>query len=83
MTLEEFDKVVDRMKLALESAENLGQFTDAVQVLFQMNSQLPEDMQINFEELTSPDEAKSFVSENKSKLQFEISEYRQMLMINS
>ena len=83
MALEEFDKVIDRMKMALESAENLGQFTDAARVLFQMNNQLPEDMQINFEELTSPDEAKSFVSENKSKLQFEISEYRQMLMINS
>lgn len=83
MTLEEFDKVMERMKLALESAENLGQFTDAVNVLFQMNSQLPEDLQINFEDLTNPDEAKSFLSQNKSKLDFEISEYRQMLMINS
>ena len=36
MSLQEFDSLIDRMKLAFEYAENLGQYADAAKILFQM-----------------------------------------------
>ncbi len=80
MSLQEFDALIDRMKLAFEYAENLGQYVDAAKILFQMNEQLPDDIQLNLEELENPDAAKSFISQYTSELKFAIVEYRQRLM---
>ena len=38
------------MKLAFEYADNLGQYVEAAKVLYQMNDQLPDDLQLIFEE---------------------------------
>ncbi|MGB0855984.1 MAG: hypothetical protein ACPGQP_03045 [Nitrosopumilus sp.] len=82
MSLQEFDMLIDRMKLAFEYAENLGQYVDAVRVLCQMNDQLPKDLQLAFEELESADTAKSFITQYKSQIKSAITEYRQTLMLN-
>ena len=43
MPLQEFDALIDRMKLAFEYAENLGQYVDAAKILFQIiNRNLPD-----------------------------------------
>ena len=75
--------MIERMNLALDYAENLGQYVDAARILFQMNDQLPDGMQLHFEELESTDDAKPFVISNKPRIRNEIVEYRQLLMINS
>ena len=80
MSLQEFDALIDRMKLAFEYAENLGQYVEASKVLFQMNEQLPDDIQLNLEELDNPDSAKSFISQYNSEIKSAIVEYRQRLM---
>ncbi len=80
MSLQEFDALIDRMTLALEFAANLGQYVDAAKVLFQMNEQLPDDIQINLEELENPDIAKSFIIQYSSEIKSAIVEYRQRLM---
>ncbi len=82
MSLQEFDTLIDRMKLAFEYADNLGQYVEAAKVLFQMNEQLPEDLQLTFEELDNPDEAKSFVKQYNTELKSAIVDYRQRLMIS-
>jgi hypothetical protein len=82
ITLKEFDILIDRMTLALDSANNLGQFTTSVKILFQMNEELPDDLQLSFEEIDDPDEAKSFVKNNESSLKFAIREYRERLMLS-
>ncbi len=82
MLLQEFDALIDRMKLAFEYADNLGQYVEAARVLFQMNEQLPEDLQMTFDELDDPDEAKSFVKRYNSELKLAIVDYRQRLMIS-
>jgi len=82
ITLKEFDTLIDRMTLALDSANNLGQFTTSVKILFQMNEELPDDLQLSFEEIDDPDEAKSFVKNNESSLKFAIREYRERLMLS-
>ena len=82
MSLQEFDALIDRMKLAFEYADNLGQYVEAARVLFQMNEQLPEDLQMTFDELDNPDEAKSFVKQYNSELKLAIVDYRQRLMIS-
>ena len=82
MSLQEFDALIDRMKLAFEYADNLGQYVEAAKVLFQMNEQLPEDLQMTFEELDNPEEAKSFVKQYNSDLKSAIVDYRQRLMIS-
>jgi len=80
MSLQEFDALIDKMKLAFEYAENLGQYIDAAKVLFQMNEQLPDDIQLNLEELENPDTAKSFIIQYSSEIKSAIVEYRQRLM---
>ena len=80
MSLQEFDALIDRMKLAFEYADNLGQYVDAAKVLYQMNEQLPDDLQLTLEELENPDSAKSFVMRYQSEIKTAISEYRQRLM---
>ena len=82
ITLKEFDTLIDRMTLALDSANNLGQFTTSVKILFQMNEELPDDLQLSFEEIDDPNEAKSFVKNNESTLKFAIREYRERLMLS-
>jgi len=82
MSLQEFDALIDRMKLAFEYADNLGQYVEAAKVLFQMNAQLPDDLQLSFEELESPEAAKSFVKQYNAELKSVIVSYRQRLMIS-
>ena len=80
MSLQEFDVLIDRMKLAFEFAENLGQYVDAAKVLFQINEQLPDDIQLNLEELENSDAAKSFIIQYSSEIKSAVVEYRQRLM---
>lgn len=82
MSLQEFDALIDRMKLAFEGADNLGQYVEAAKILFHMNDQLPDDLQLTFEELDDPDEAKSFVKQYGAELKHAIVNYRQRLMIS-
>ena len=82
MSLQEFDTLIDRMKLAFEGADNLGQYVEAAKVLFQMNAQLPDDLQLIFEELDDPEDAKSFVKQYGAELKYAIVIYRQRLMIS-
>ena len=82
MSLQEFDVLIDRMRLAFEYADNLGQYVESARVLFQMNDQLPEDLQLSFEELESPEAAKSFVKQYNTELKYAIVNYRQRLMIS-
>jgi len=80
MSLQEFDALIDRMKLAFEYAENLGQYVDAAKVLFQMNEQLPDDLQLTIEELENPDTAKSLITQYTNEIKTAIVEYRQRLI---
>ena len=80
MSLQEFDILIDKMKLAFEYADNLGQYVAAAKILYQMNEELPDDLQISLGELDNPDSAKSFVMKYSSEIKFAISEYRQRLM---
>ncbi|MEK0320553.1 MAG: hypothetical protein QQN61_05625 [Nitrosopumilus sp.] len=82
MSLQEFDALIDKMTLAFEYADNLGQYVDAAKILFQMNEELPDDIQLNFEELEDPDFAKSFIMQYSSEIKFAIVEYKQRMMNN-
>jgi hypothetical protein len=80
VSLQEFDALIDRMKLAFEYAENLGQYVDAAKILFQINEQLPDDLRLTLEELENSDSAKSFIIQHKPEINSAVIEYRQMLM---
>ena len=80
MTLQEFDILIDRMKLAFDYADNLGQYVEAAKLLYQMNDQLPDDLQLTFEELDNTDTAKSFIMQHHDELKSAIVNYRQRLM---
>ena len=80
MSLQEFDILIDRMKLAYEYAENLGQYVDAAKILYQMNDQLPDDLQLILEDLEDIDAAKSFIIKYNNELKSAIVTYRQRLM---
>ena len=81
MNLQEFDVVIDRMKLAFDYVDNLGQYVEAAKLLYQMNDLLPDDLRLILEELDDPDTAKSFVSQYHDELKSAIVDYRQRLMI--
>ena len=51
-------------------------------ILFQMNEELPDDLQLSFEEIDDPNEAKSFVKTHESALKYAIREYRERLMLS-
>ena len=80
VVLQDFDALIDRMKLAFEYAENLDQYVDAAKVLYQMNEQLPDDLQVPLDDVVESDAAKSFVMQYKSDVKIAIYEYRQRLM---
>jgi hypothetical protein len=80
MSLYEFDVLVERMQLAFDYAANLGQYIEAAKVLYQMNDQLPDDLQLSLEELENEYVVRQFISEYQPKIRTAIVEYRQRLM---
>jgi len=82
ISLKEFDSIIDRMTLAFDSANNLGQYIAAGKILFQMNDELPDDLQLFLEEIDDPNDAKSFIVDNESTLKYAIREYRERLMLS-
>lgn len=80
MSLHEFDALSQRMQLAFDYAANLGQYTEAAKVLYQMNDQLPDDLQLNLEELENESAVRLFISKYQPKIKSAIVEYRQRLM---
>ena len=69
------------MTLAFDSANNLGQYIAAGKIMFQMNEELPDDLQLSLEEIDDPSTAKSFILKNESELKFTIRQYRERLML--
>ena len=69
------------MTLAFDSANNLGQYIAAGKIMFQINEELPDDLQLSLEELDDPSTAKSFILKNESELKFTIRQYRERLML--
>ena len=82
ISLKEFDSIIDRMTLAFDSTNNLGQYIAAGKILFQMNDELPDDLQLSLEEIDDPNDAKSFIQNNESALKYAIREYRERLMLS-
>ncbi|GKS67911.1 hypothetical protein YTPLAS73_14580 [Nitrosarchaeum sp.] len=80
MSLHEFDALIERMQLAFEYAVNLGQYTEAAKILYQMNDQLPDDLQSSLEELENESSVRQFISEYQNQIRSAIVEYRQRLM---
>lgn len=80
MSLQEFDALINRMQTSFEYAQNLGQNIEAAKILFQMNEQLPEDLQLAFDDIEHPDSVHQFISKYKSEIKTAIFEYRQRLM---
>ncbi|MCS5528800.1 MAG: hypothetical protein NZ747_05980 [Nitrosopumilus sp.] len=70
------------MNLAFDSANNLGQYIAAGKILFQINDELPDDLQLSLEEIDDPGAAKSFIVKNESSLKYAIREYRERLMLS-
>ncbi|MGH1521061.1 MAG: hypothetical protein ACRBB2_01625 [Nitrosopumilus sp.] len=82
MILQEFDALIDKMMLAFEYTENLGQYVAATRILFQINEQLSDDLQLSFDEIEDSDAAKSFILQYRSEIKSAIVKYRQRLMIS-
>ena len=80
MSLQEFDGLIERMQLAFDYAANLGQYIEAAKVLYQMNDQLPDDLQLSLEELENESMVRQFISQYQPKIRSAIVEYRQRLM---
>ena len=72
--------LIDRMQLAFEYAQNLGQYVDASRILFQMNEQLPNDLQLSLEEFDNPESAKLFIIKYSAQMKSVILTYRDRLM---
>ena len=69
------------MTLAFDSANNLGQYIAAGKIMFQINEELPDDLQLSLEEIDDLSAAKSFILKNESELKFAIRQYRERLML--
>jgi len=80
MSLQEFDFIVQKMQLAFDYAANLGQYVEAAKVLYQMNDQLPSDLQLKLEDLENENAVRFFISQYQPKIRSAIVDYRQRLM---
>ena len=68
------------MQLAFDYAVNLGQYIEAAKVLYQMNDQLPDDLQLYLEELENESVVRQIISQYHPKIKSAIIQYRQRLM---
>jgi hypothetical protein len=82
MQLQEFDLIIDRMNLALDTAKNLGQPIEEAKILYQMNEVLPDNLQLTLEAIDDESMAKQIVVLYKSQIKSKISEFREQLMLN-
>ena len=82
MQLQEFDAIIDRMTLALDTAKNLGQPIEEAKILYQMNSVLPDNLQLTLDDIDDESMAKQIVILYKSQIKSKISEFREQLMLN-
>ena len=82
MLLQEFDAIVDRMQLALETAKNLGEPIEEAKILFQMNEMIPEQFQLTLDEIEDESLAKQTVSLYQSQIKSAINQFREQLMLN-
>lgn len=82
MNLKEFDIIIDRMRLASDTAKNLGQPIEQAKILYQMNDFLPQNMQIPLDDVDDENMAKQIILLYKNKVNSKISEYREQLMLN-
>jgi hypothetical protein len=81
MLLEEFDVIINRMYLAFETAQNLGQSIEAAKILYRINEILPENLQLNLEGVNDSSLADQVVLTYDSPIKSAIAEYREELMI--
>jgi hypothetical protein len=82
MQLQEFDAIIDRMTLALDTAKNLGQPIEEAKILYQMNTVLPDNLQLTLDDFDDESMAKQIVILYKSQIKSKISEFREQLMLN-
>ena len=82
MHLQEFDAIIDRMTLALDTAKNLGQPIEEAKILYQMNEVLPDNLQLTLDDIDDESMAKQTVLLYKSQIKSKISEFREQLMLN-
>ena len=82
MQLQEFDAIIDRMNLALDTAKNLGQPIEEAKILYQMNEVLPDNLQLTLDDIDDESKAKQIVVLYKSQIKSKISEFREQLMLN-
>jgi hypothetical protein len=84
--LQEFDAIIDRMTLALDTAKNtaknLGQPIEEAKILYQMNEVLPDNLQLTLDDIDDESMAKQIVVLYKSQIKSKISEFREQLMLN-
>ncbi|MDH3278126.1 MAG: hypothetical protein OEL77_05190 [Nitrosopumilus sp.] len=81
MLLEEFDVIIDRMRLAFETAQNLGQSIEAAKVLYQINEILPENLQLALDGGDDSTLAEQVVLTYEGLIKTAIAEYREELMV--
>ena len=82
MKLAEFDVVIDRMRLAFETAKNLGHSIEQAKILYRMNEFLPKELQVYLDDAEDENMARQIASLYQSQINSKISEYREQLMLN-
>ena len=82
MQLQEFDAIIDRMTLALDTAKNLGQPIEEAKILYQMNEILPDSLQLTLDDIDDESMAKQIVILYKNQIKSKITEFREHLMLN-
>jgi len=81
MLLQELDVIIDRMQLAFETAQNLGQPAEAAKILYQVNEMLPERLKLTLENGEDSNLAKQVISLYSGPIKAAIAEYREELMV--
>ncbi len=75
-------EVLERMVTAYDGAVNMRQYESAANLLYQINEELPEDLQLELEEIDDPKDAEK-LSRYQNRIRYAIKQYKDRLLFDA
>ena len=81
MYMQDFD-VLERMIIAYENAASMEQYESAANLLYQINEELPEDLQLELEDVDDPEDAKK-LCRYQNRIRHAVNQHKERLLFDS
>ena len=79
--MQNFD-VLERMIAAYDNAASMEQYESAANLLYQINEELPEDLQLELDEVNDPKDAKK-LCRYQNRIRHAVNQYKERLLFDA